>query len=820
MSRLAAKQAALEARMKSEGEARAKRNIDKAIHRGDAVATPAGVTLARQGVEPVATALAKWVKEANGGRVGANNTTALHLGHVDPELAAYIAIRCTLTAAVRGYTLKSTAVTIAKTLEEELYADHFEQAHSALYRTIIRNAQARGQRGIVLAGNLVGTARTQGLEMPDRWAYADRVKIGSKLIEFIITELGIVEVQMKTIRNRNVQSVVFTPKVKEWFEAHNHAACLTRPMFLPTLVPPKPWEGVIGGGYYSEGLSNKKLLTRSFPGQMEKLSKADIAPVLKGVNGLQNTAWRINKRVFEVMKQAWEMDAGLSCLPRREDEEVPESPQEVKDDVKGGPIRKAWRVKVRAIHERNTVSRSARFEFARAIKIAEDNLEEEAIYFPHHLDFRGRCYAAATSLNPQGADEVRGLLEFAEGKALGERGLYWLGVHGANLWGNDKVSMDERFEWALENADKAARVAFEPLADLWWTEADKPWCFLAWCFEWAAARNHGEFRDNCEGFVSHLPVALDGSCNGIQHFSAILRDPVGGAAVNLVPAVKPQDIYKAVAERTLERLQEIADEDGHKDQWIAEGWIAFGIDRKVTKRAVMVLPYGGTFMSCRDYVREAIRDKIKEGTSHNFGEQLTTAESVLASVVWAAIGDVVVGPRVAMTWLQQCARVMTKHGYSLAWQTPTGFCVSQSYKQVKDARVKTKFLGSVVVFRSGELSDKLDGGKQVSAVAPNFVHALDASAMMLTIGACLDVGIKDFAMIHDSYGTHAANTEQLAMILREQFVKMYEDHDVLQEFLDSCKAALPEELHGELPPLPYRGDLDLHGILDSAYFFA
>src|SRR3546814_16441857 len=55
--------------------------------------------------------------------------------------------------------------------------------------------------------------------------------------------------------------------------------------------------------------------------------------------------------------------------------------------------------------------------------------------------------------------------------------------------------------------------------------------------------------------VSRIPVALDGSCSGLQHFSAMLRDEEGGAAVNLLPAERPQDVYKRVAVRA----QEMAD---------------------------------------------------------------------------------------------------------------------------------------------------------------------------------------------------------------------------------------------------------------------
>jgi DNA-directed RNA polymerase len=51
-------------------------------------------------------------------------------------------------------------------------------------------------------------------------------------------------------------------------------------------------------------------------------------------------------------------------------------------------------------------------------------------------------------------------------------------------------------------------------------------------------------------YVSHLPVHMDGSCNGLQHYAALGRDEAGGRAVNLLPSNTPQDVYKV-------RLQEL-----------------------------------------------------------------------------------------------------------------------------------------------------------------------------------------------------------------------------------------------------------------------
>ena len=43
-----------------------------------------------------------------------------------------------------------------------------------------------------------------------------------------------------------------------------------------------------------------------------------------------------------------------------------------------------------------------------------------------------------------GADISRGILEFAEPRALGEHGLYWMKVHLANVMGKDKLKFEDR----------------------------------------------------------------------------------------------------------------------------------------------------------------------------------------------------------------------------------------------------------------------------------------------------------------------------------------------------------------------------------------
>ena len=85
-----------------------------------------------------------------------------------------------------------------------------------------------------------------------------------------------------------------------------------------------------------------------------------------------------------------------------------------------------------------------------------------------------------------GPDFAKALLKFGGGLAIdNDDQALWLAVHGANCYGYDKVSLDDRYQWCLDNIDKIKRTVEDPYGYKWWTEADEPWQFLAFCYEWS-----------------------------------------------------------------------------------------------------------------------------------------------------------------------------------------------------------------------------------------------------------------------------------------------------------------------------------------------
>jgi DNA-directed RNA polymerase len=74
------------------------------------------------------------------------------------------------------------------------------------------------------------------------------------------------------------------------------------------------------------------------------------------------------------------------------------------------------------------------------------------------------------------------------------------------------------------------------------------------------------------------------------------------------------------------------------------------------------------------------------------------------------------------------------------------------------------------------LRSPIDVAKQRAAFPPNFVHSLDATHMLRTALACARLPTPiTFAAVHDSYWTHACDTDQLRDILKEEFIHLHKE---------------------------------------------
>lgn len=855
-------QARLELEMKLRGRDQYFATVRKAKERESESNTAPCISILKRGVAPLADALRNKMDELTSkGRAGRRHSAVRYLKDLDLDIVAFISLRIILDGISMSKILQNVAIRIGREIETEAKLQalaKFDAQRMEVTQNHLKKVHHRRRRKMVFDH---AVRESQEFDWK-AWPKSDLLHIGQFIIDVAIATSGLIQVEAREHRmisegkGKNMFTTAYyltaTNECISWLEDRHERYALLSPKFFPTVIPPKPWTGAWGGGYHTDAvpaLTLIKTTNKNYLNEIDELIKAgEMTEVVDAINTMQNTAWRINKPVLKVMQAVFEMQdyQSLAGLPARELTPIPRCPACGADmsevtrmnphSCPGFTEEKLLEWKKASVNVRtfNAGLVSKQLQFRRMLDMAIMFEDAEAIYFPYQLDFRGRVYSVPSHLTPQGTDASKGLLEFAEGKALGsEDAVRWLAIHGANTWGNDKVSFEARHQWVLDNQDMILACAEDPLGETWWMDADSPFCFLAFCFEWA-----GYVRDGLN-HVSHIPIAMDGSCNGLQIFSLMLRDEEGGRAVNVLPSEKPQDIYGIVAERAIEKLKvklesgekvyskSKKDENGkpkflYDEKVEAKKWLDMGVTRKTTKRQVMVLPYGGTQQSCREYTHEHLRERIMDGYQWEGNEFMSSL--FMSTIIWEAINEVVRAAQDAMKYLQRIADIVSSAGLPVWWTTPTGLPVLQAYKEIKNRRIETK-MGDCIVFLTmkEEVDEKYDKAKQRNGISPNFIHSLDAAALQRTVCEAAKLGINSYAMIHDSYGTHAADTPALARTLREVFAGMFGgDHNLLEEFTKEVIKVLPDDdpRLQELPELPQMGNMEVSKVKEAAYFFA
>ena len=809
---LANEQEKIEKEMNSLGIDRYYKNIRQARKGGGESTTLYGITLMKEAVDVVTKGIQEFLEVALAGGVGKYQNSALTLGLMDSDVCSYL----TLKYAIDGVSTRSpftrVAMKLASALEDQFKFDVWAKDINSkkIFNRIKKKITSRTSNRLYRRYNIIrSVSRIEMLEHP-MWSKQEKLHLGSKLIDILVQTTGLMEV--KTVqfgRSRRVLYIQANTATLHWIENVNKEGEGLHPYFYPCVIPPKDWSSPFNGGYHTKKVDSISLIktrNRSYLHEMENHSM----PLEYGaINALQRTKWAVNNKLLDIIQQCWETGESWASLPPREDYKILPSPvQGHKKDMTEDQLESfiKWKKKATQVHDMNAKMTSKRIQLVRTLAMARKFRQYKSIYFVYQCDFRGRKYTVNSFLTPQGPDYAKSLLQFSDALPINnvEQRDYFA-VHGANAFGYDKVSFSDRVEWVEDNTDMIRQSAKDPFNFRWWTKADEPWTFLAWCFEWA------EFSETGYGYMSKLPVCLDGSNNGLQHFSAMLRDPIGGKATNLTPEPVPQDIYQMVADVVAEKVQE----DAKTGVPYSKEWLSFGIDRKITKRPVMVVPYGGTRFSCREYVEDAMNERVMSSKVNPFGDHIYEGSLYLSKHVWEAISEVVIKAREAMSWLQEVGRKMASKNLPITWETPSKFVVQQIYSSMKAKRITTHIDNVLIKPTILEETTKIDRRRTINGVSPNFVHSMDATALTLTINRCIKDGIHDYSVVHDSFGVHAHFVPKLADSIRESFVDMYSKTDVLEKFYENVVDVIPD-----LEEPPSRGELDITGVLDSKYFFS
>ncbi|MGH1375998.1 MAG: DNA-directed RNA polymerase [Alphaproteobacteria bacterium] len=847
-----------------------RKNTQGAIDNKRESGTAYGQSLMMNYVGSISDAI-KLIIDKNTDSVGRNNLALKYFQSIEPEALAFIALRGVIDSITKKDTLSNVASKIGRLVELEIQTRVLKEQRAEEYKKAkekLKKATTTRQRR-ALIGSIYNRIEINKEGINSTTA----IKLGVKLIDIIINTTGLVEIKREISKKTQTNYIVPTEELSQWIQDKNAHCELLSPVYLPCVIPPKDWTSPKKGGYHSKFHKSVPLVKTKGETKRyrEMLATHEMPKVYQGINTLQRTKWKINKDVLNVMSECVEKGIDLGkekVIPPQEDySEIPcSSCGELvsisktnnrntsanhkcfgKDEEgKDTEVTRKWKREAHEMHQNNVALRSRRLSLAKIMWVAGLVKDFPAIYFPYNMDFRGRVYAIPNHLNPQGVDHAKALITFAEGKPIEDPiAGSWLAIQGANTYGNgeDKGTFTERVQFIGGLEDEIRATVEDPINNKsFWTEASKPWQFLAFCFEWVG---YLDAERNGESFVSHLPIAQDGSCSGIQHFSAMLKDEEGGSAVNLVPMERPQDIYQKVCEKAQNRFRleangyikgELDDPDAEiiEPNPYAKWLLTLPLDRDMTKTQVMTVPYGLTSRSCTEYTAEYFNDLRKSLGIHK-DDWLATDWKVIqyaSSVIWDCIGTTVVGAKEAMKWLQDCVDVaLDTRDKPIVWDTPMGLPVMQSYRDYKGKKIEIACEKQRTQFVVRDTQEEGVCKKRMkTGIAPNFVHSMDASHLILTVcNSFEEFNITDYAVIHDSFGTHAASSQDLANCLRATFVEMYTDQSILEDFLykmmsylvgKECSSDDYAQALAALPKVPDARKLDLYLVSNSKYFFS
>ena len=776
-----------------------------------------------------------------------------------------VIIDCLLmTSKERCKTLSYIAVAIGTALKKEADIEKFyqyEEAKGANMKWLKSSMdkaieqRARSSYKVAYAVNRMHKEGYTGLN----WSTQDMNVLGAKIIEMLIAGSDFYTLVDRQIGTKPIKCL----EVGEWFaqawQKQEAKLIANAVKHLPTIIPPRHWSSPYDGGYYGASCLQTQLIRLNVLGGTEavktytsKLAMVDLGNIYAALNAMQDTPFKINKDILNTIKEIYASGGVLGGVPRTEPfEKLPRLPEDAtKEEIQ------EHKKKAVGIYKQEEARKSKALRCLVAIKTAERFAEYDSIYFPWNVDYRGRCYPIPTALSPQGDDIQKSLLLFAKGTPLASNeDLKWLKIHGANLAGNDKISFKERIAWVESHKTDIVNSAEDPLGYRWWYEVSKgdyPMEFLAFCFEYRKLLTYIEKYGNAKGFVSNLPLAFDGTCSGLQHFSALLRDEVGGQAVNLIPCDTVQDIYSIVADKVNKLLLKdaiegtedsfktnkdgefILDREGkpqvkYGDKTLAQNWVNFnrikfgqdGITRKVCKRSVMTLAYGSKQYGFKEnLLADIIHPYVLDHPEDNPFLSPNQAAIYMAKLIWDSVKTTVIKAVEGMEWLQKVADLICHDNHVVTWNTPNGFPVQQNYMKMKQETIQLRFNKARVRFYNQRETDDVDNRAQRNGIAPNFIHSMDACHLQRVVNAMKQLGDDNFMMIHDSFGTDCAHAGLLYKVIRQEFVNLYKDQNHLANFLESVKYLIGDDKLSKVPEIPAFGNLNLDLVKQSDFCFA
>nr|YP_009574413.1 hypothetical protein [Arthrobotrys musiformis]QBM31531.1 hypothetical protein [Arthrobotrys musiformis]QBM31681.1 hypothetical protein [Arthrobotrys musiformis] len=621
------------------------------------------------------------------------------------------------------------------------------------------------------------------------------IKLGDFFIRFLVTTE---DKDNLFIEYLNEESNIYYIKINEKFTQFIVDNIIIHSHNLPMISSPAKWSETEYGGYLINKLKKDNIITGStfHKHQTDKKDR-----LYNCVNYLNNIKFRINKNLFNYLNNDGKF---LIEYVKSED-------------------------------PKNFINIITSLELAKVFL----NIP---FYLLHKADWRGRLYVQSSYLNYQANDLSSALLEFDKGEKLNDKGLEYFKIYGANCYGLDKLTFEDRLYWIDQNIENIKNMDKNFIL-----KADSPFLFASFCL------NFKKFLID-ENYAIRIPIFLDATCSGIQHFSGLLLDHKIGEQVNLTNSNERKDIYLSLVPVLNKAINSYGIENPYKYANLA----LVKLTRKEFKSLIMTKTYNVTTFGMKEQLSDKfeietinVLRKDKKGKEYTTEKTLYHVPSInnntikldnselmkIAQIVNDNIFTEYPSLNEIYIYLKSVANILSKLNLPISWKTPSGLKLTQHYLESYISKISINFLK----IKRTKVIRKMDENKicisdQRNAIIPNIIHSFDASHLMNIINHYINTD-QNILGIHDCFGTHPNNMLDLGCTVRKEFILLYIDKTFLKEFhnkflkdIESAiniykenklKYILIEKVNKDekiyLPNLPKMGKLELEKIKDSKY---
>lgn len=709
------------------------------------------------------------------------------LGRKGPRSMAAIGLGVVLDRLSRRCSHRSMANAIGKAIELEVRALQVEDRGQDLLR-IGRRRHGR---------QLASPRRLEELRIQaQQWTAADRFQVGGFLLEIITAETGLV--RTTTIPGRRGLQLEPSPAVAEIIAAHPPTPLQVKR--LPMLTPPRPWEGMHGGGH----LDNRAALVRSRQGLSLDYLDGRLGPALAVVNRLQGQELEIDPWMVGNQRIAW--DANLRGLfpIQRDHAEAPPRPEE-----HVGPEAFArWRLETERAHRDRVAGQHDRARLEQSLRQLEE-IAGQPVWFAWSMDFRGRLYTSNRRATHQGPDHEKAAVTLANAQRCDDRAADWLLKAAAGHWGA-RGSWAERLTWGREQLDRMIAAAEEPLerAHLW-RDAKEPWQFLGCC-----RAMHLWLQDPSQP-VKQL-VRLDQTTSGPGIIAALVRDKTMARSCNMIGTTR-HDLYEEVAALVTHLLRADLEAGDAKEQRHAAMWLERGISRSMAKGPVMTSVYGAQLLGVGEQLAAMLDEADGEVSLSRLEEDRLWPCRYLARKFAVVLGSRLKPAMELQAWLRGLARACMSKNVPLQWTSPMGMPIHVGRPVLAKSRITTLLHGrrKWQTLMDQPVPGELSAVETSRGITANLIHSFDAALAWQVVCNGADQAI-DVLPNHDCFGVAPCDADWLAATLPNLTRELYKPEWLAEISAEiACAAAIPK-----LKPPPIVGDLCPGQIGQNSYLFS